>query len=142
MSERIKADSILKMILANPYRQIDTMLKIQYFRNNADNAKLWIAMQDFGYRNFADLDSKVKNATPNGIFYDLRTSLDDLKVITLILIRAGLKLQRIADIDRRSTIQIINRKYLSHEHPPPPLTVAEVLNAKKTTDLNRGSKFE
>jgi hypothetical protein len=143
-AERVSADSSLKVILSNPGNRLNTGLKIQYFQKSLDDTKIEVAIKELGYDNFRYITSNVNLAgsKTNGIFYGADVKLLDLQVIALTLIRAGFKLQRVADIPRSSTIQIISRNYRANEKPPRPLTVQNILKAKACAELNVGYKYE
>lgn len=138
--EMNKADSALRLMLADSHNKSDTLLKIQYFKNNIDNISVWLILKSLGYKKFSDLPSFVSAEAPNGIFYDYRTKLYDLKIITLALIKSGIKLRRVAEIDKPSSVQIFTRKYLKGEEPSA-LTVSEIMAATKASGLKKGDGY-
>jgi len=144
LAESIKADSALKKLLEE--NTTNSHLTIKYYRKSLDQQKVWLSLKELGYKNIVELESvkvALKNGETNTVAFGRNIHLFDIKVISLILIRAGFKVQYLYYLEKAekaNDIEII-RTAPSDGSPEnrPATSVGEIINAKSIDEIIRNA---
>lgn len=135
--ETAKIKDIEKSIEANEYRsvlaQLDSQklknITVQYFPKNIDKDKVNKAIEELGYKVEIG-DSRVEDVETNAIWFGSNVTPEDVKLVSLTLIRAGVKIKVIRPFrnsrTQRDLIQVgADALYENKES----LTVNEIVKA-------------
>jgi FtsZ-binding cell division protein ZapB len=137
--QSIKANKLLNQLLNT--EKIHPYLKIDYYKKSLDQQKVWIALQEIGYKNIREVmphKTELLHLETNSLYYDdVNIPVIDLKIIALTLVRAGFKIQHIGPSEyshERNLLQIITNvprkiikgKWVALPDPTRPITVEEI----------------
>jgi|GEM_PF-1066214 len=97
LERSIKASNYLSEMLLN--NRIDSTILIEYFRKDMDAERVWLSLKELGYANITDKvppSAAMRNAVTDAIFFGKDVQLADVKIIALVLTRAGFQVRTIA----------------------------------------------
>lgn len=137
--ETAKIDDIEESIKANEYRNILSELDsvkqkditVQYFPKNVDGDKVIKAIEELGYKVEIG-NTQIRDVETNAIWFGSNVKTDDVKLVALTLVRAGVKIKVIRPFrssgQRNNLIQIGADALYENKNS---LTVNEIVKTSK-----------
>lgn len=125
--------------------KISPGIDIRYFPKGADQDKIIVALKEQGFNPIIiPARETMKTVPTNAIWYGNQANLDDVKLVAMYLIRAGIALKSIKPFDqpngpKRNAIEIgAGKKYVND----PPYTVEKILESHHFRELMMQTKAE
>jgi len=119
---------------ASPER---ALTEIKYFAKEVDGSKVQQTLVDLGFHKVDVRDARAPEAPTNFVAYGSAVPDEDVRVVTLALIRAGVPIKRVCPFTdsrgREHEIEVLGRRLSQND---PPLTVEQVRNATRD-DVSR-----
>lgn len=137
LSEGLKANDLIPKMLKS--HKIDTSLTIKYYRKSLDQQKIWLSLQELGYKKLIEAEStkaSLLDDETNTIVVGNDVQVDDIKLIALTLIRAGFKVEHIyisqRNAQQKKIVQIIST---SSPNAVIPISLEKIEKAKSVDEI-------